>query len=53
MLRKGPTDNVKKSFGTAEKQFNINFSKVMRKPCLSWHCNGDYGYLFVNGKKYL
>ena len=22
----------------------------MTKACLSWHYNGDYGYLFVNGK---
>ena len=33
----------------AEKMYSINFTKTNKTFCLSFHCNGDKNYLFVNG----
>ena len=35
-----------------KKKFSINFGKATTKFCLSLHYNGDYSYLFVNGKEF-
>ena len=34
-----------------KKVFSINFSKTIRKFCLSLYYNADNSYLFVNGKE--
>ena len=34
-----------------KKVFSINFSKTIRKFCLSSYYNADNSYLFVNGKE--
>ena len=34
-----------------KKVFSINFSKTIRKLCLSLYYNADNSYLFVNGKE--
>ena len=39
---KGPTQGL-------EKLYWINFTENNKKFCLSCHCNGANGYLFVNG----
>ena len=51
ILGKSPTYGINRSFGSPEKKFRINFTKVNRKFCLSLHYNGDNSYLLVNGKK--
>ena len=33
------------------KKFNINFTKVNTKFCLSLYYNADNSYLFLNGKE--
>ena len=37
VLGKEPTDDINGSIGTADKNFNINFSKAKTKFCLSLH----------------
>ena len=51
MLGDGSTFCISESFGSAEKMFSINFSKVTTKFCLSLPYNDDNSYLFVNGKE--
>ena len=34
-----------------KKKFNINFSKANTKFCLSFYCNTDNSYFFVNEKE--
>ena len=51
ILREGPTYGINGSFGSAEKKFNINFTKVNTKLCLSLHYYADNSYLFVNGEE--
>ena len=51
ILGEGPTFGINGSFGSPEKKFEINFSKVNTKFCLSLHYNHVNSYLFVNGKK--
>ena len=50
ILSEGPTFGINGSFGSPEKHFDINFSKVSTKFCLNLHYNHDNSYLFVNGK---
>ena len=49
ILRKGLTQGLSQHSLSAEKLYSINFTKVNRNSCLSLHCNGANGYLFVNG----
>ena len=35
----------------SEKMYSINFTVSNKTFCLSLHYNGDYSYLFVNGKE--
>ena len=51
VLGEGPTYVINGRFGSPEKKFSINFTKSNTKFCLSWHCNADNSYLFVNGKE--
>ena len=51
MLDEGSTFGINGSFGSPEKKFSINFSKVNTKVWLSLHYNGDNNYFFVNGKE--
>ena len=51
ILGLGPTFGISESFGSPEKKFSINSTKVNTKFCLSLHYNGDNSYLFVNGKE--
>ena len=44
----GPTQSLEHTL-TAEKMYSINFTVAKKKFCLSLHCNGTNGYLFVNG----
>ena len=48
ILREGPTFGINGSFGSAEKKFDINFSKIRS---LLLNCNGDNSYLFANGQE--
>ena len=41
VLGEGPTYSIKKSFGSPEKTFSINFSKTKTKFCLSVHYDGE------------
>ena len=41
VLGEGPTYGIKKSFGSPEKTFSINFSKTNTKFCLSVHYDGE------------
>ena len=50
MLGESLTYSINGSFGSSEKKHSINFSKANTKLCLSFHCNADNSYLFVNGK---
>ena len=43
----GPTQRLEHTL-TAEKMYSINFTVAKKKFCLSLHCNGAIGYLFVN-----
>ena len=43
----GPTYDINGSFGSPEKKFNINFTKVNTRLCLSLHYNADNSYLFA------
>ena len=45
------TDDINAIVGTAEKKFNINFSKAKTKFSLILHYNVDNSYLFLNGKE--
>ena len=51
MLGEGPTFGINGSFGSSEKNFSINFSKLNTKLCLSLHYNANNSYFFVNGKE--
>ena len=51
ILGEGPTYVIKGSFGSPDKNFNINFTKVNTKFCLSLQYNANNTYLFVNGKE--
>ena len=51
MSGKGPTFGINGIFGVAEKKFDINFSKVNTKFCLSLHYNGNNSYLYVDGRE--
>ena len=51
VLVKVPTFRINGSFGSAEKNFSINFRKANTKFCSSLHYNADNSYLFVNGKE--
>ena len=48
VLGKGPTQGLEHTL-TAEKMYSINFTVTKKKFCLSLHCNGANGYLFVDG----
>ena len=50
ILGEVPTFGINGSFGSPEKKFNINFTAVNTKLCLSFHYNADNRYLFLNGK---
>ena len=50
-MGEGPNFGINGSFGSPEKMFDVNFSKVNTKFCLSLHYNHDNSYLFVNGKE--
>ena len=51
ILGEGPAYGINGSFGSPEKKFDINFSKVNTKFCLSLHYNVGNSYLFVNVKE--
>ena len=51
VLGKGPIHSINRSFGSPEKKFSINSSKVSTTFCLSLHYIGDNSYLFVNRKQ--
>ena len=51
MLGKGGTFGINGSFVVPKKRFNINFSKVNTKSCLSLCYNTDNIYLFVDRKE--
>ena len=51
VLGEGSTCGITGSFESPEKKFNINFTKVITKFCLSLHYNANNSYLFVNGKE--
>ena len=51
LLGKGPTFGINGIFGVAEKKFDINFSKVNTKFCLSLHYNDNNSYLYVDGRE--
>ena len=51
VLGDDPTFGINGSFGSAEKKFSINFSKAIKKVCLSLHHNADNSHLFVNEKE--
>ena len=53
MLGEGPAFAINRSFGSAEENFSINFSKANTKFCLRFYYNPDNKYLFVNGTKFL
>ena len=36
---------------TAEVEYSVNFSRLQRKLCLSFHCNGSNSFLFLNSTK--
>ena len=42
------TQDVNDSIDAAERKFSINFSKVNKTFCLSFHYSGDENYLFAN-----
>ena len=48
ILAKGPIQGLEHTL-TAEKLYSIHFTKENTKFCLSFHYNGAYNYLFVNG----
>ena len=47
-IGKGPTGGINGIVSTTDKTFSINFSKAKTKLCLSFHCNSDESYLYVN-----
>ena len=51
ILRAGLTFGTNGRFGSPEKKFGINFSKVNINFCLSFHCDANNSYLFVDGKE--
>ena len=51
MLGEGPTPGINGSFGSPEKEFSINISKVRTKFCLGLHYRHDNSYLFANRKE--
>ena len=51
MLGEGGTFGINGSFGVPKKRFNINFSKVNTKSCLSLCYNTDNIYLFIDRKE--
>ena len=51
ILGEGPTYGINRSFGSPEKNFNIDFTKANTKYCLSLRYNAENSYLFVNGKE--
>ena len=48
ILGRGPTQELEKTL-TAEKLYSINFTRHNTKFYLSFHCNRENSYLFVNG----
>ena len=48
ILGEGPTQGLEHTL-SAEKMYQINFTKKNTKFCLSLHYNGANSYLFVNG----
>ena len=46
---KGPTQGLGELSLTEEEMYLVNFIVTRNKFCLSVHCNGANGYLFVNG----
>ena len=48
ILGKGPTQGLQHTL-SAEKLYQVNFTKKNTKFCLSLHYNGANSYLFVNG----
>ena len=51
VLGEGQTFGINGRFGSSEKKFRVNFSKVNTKFCLSLHYSANNSYLFVNGKE--
>ena len=51
ILRKGPAQELEHTL-TAEKMYSINFTVTKKKFYLSFHYNGVYSYLFVNGTEF-
>ena len=51
VLGERPTYEINRNFGSAEKEFSINFNKAKIKFCLSLYYNADNSYLFVNGNE--
>ena len=51
ILGKALTQGLGEHSLTAEKMYQINFTKINTKFCLSLHYNGAKNYLFVNGKE--
>ena len=51
VLGEGLNYGINGSFGSPEKEFLINFTKVKAKFYLSLHYNHDNTYLFVNGQE--
>ena len=51
VLGVGPIYDINGSFGAAEKKSHINFTKTKTRFCLSFQCNIDNSYLFVNKKE--
>ena len=51
ILGKGPTQELEHTL-TVEKMYSINFTVTKKKFYLSFHYNGVYSYLFVNGTEF-
>ena len=51
ILGKGPTQELEHTL-TVEKMYSINFAVTKKKFYLSFHYNGVYSYLFVNGTEF-
>ena len=51
VLGHGVIQNINDTTIYAEKMYSPNFTVDNKIFCLSFHCNGDNSYLFVNGKE--
>ena len=49
ILSEGPNSDIDGSFSSPEEKFSINLVKTNTKFCLSFYCNVDINFLFLNG----